>query len=138
MLPAPSCRCSRARFLRQDQSCTEKCHFSSVLQCHGCSAGRCRFPVCGPASVSLTVPDVPGNCLQVLMSQQYLATQFSGLFSLLLFVCLGMCFLQSRFGLCCLSFPSLPSFLLDIVNQKDDIGLEHRCQIWEFSYLSGC
>lgn len=46
-------RCSRAQFLRWDVL-QEKCQFSSVWRCQGCSAGRCHFPVCGPASVSLT------------------------------------------------------------------------------------
>jgi hypothetical protein len=54
----------------------------------------------------------PSSTSPLLISQVYFLSCFSS--------CLGICFLQSQFSLCWLSFSSLPSFLLDTVSRKDE------------------
>lgn len=108
---------------------------SLLWLCQSCSASLLFLPAGLYLCLWQPVPDGPGNCLQMFLSQQYLNTQLSRLFSLLLFFLSGDVFstITVRF-FCCTRFLSLPSFLFDTYKPENwrSAGLEYWHEIWEF------
>lgn len=113
---------------------------SLLWLCQSCSASLLFLLAVLYLCLWQPVLDGPGNCLQMFLSLQYLTPSSHVYFLSCFSSCLGMCFLQSQFGICCIRFLSLPSFLFDTYKPENwrSAGLEYWHEIWEFSHLSRC